>query len=120
MKKYILLCAILAISGCASNKTEKISPKEAKSMMNEESIILDVRELDEYQSGHIPNAIQLSVNDIEAIAEQVLPDKQQVILIYCRSGNRSANAAKILTKLNYEQVYDFGGISDWPYEIIKD
>lgn len=97
----------------------KNNSRRSTAMMNEEAIILDVREADEYESGHIPNAIQLSVNELEAKAIEVLSDKQQVILIYCRSGNRSAQASKILNKLNYEQVYDFGGINDWPYEIEK-
>lgn len=119
MNKYFLLCMIVGLCGCSNKQSEKITVEEARSMMNEEAIILDVREADEYESGHIPNAIQLSVNELEAKAIEVLSDKQQVILIYCRSGNRSAQASKILNKLNYEQVYDFGGINDWPYEIEK-
>jgi len=105
-----------------SNKTEykKISSEEAKKIIaNEEVIILDVRTKDEYDSGHIENAVLLPVADIDTKAFGVFTNKDDKILVYCRSGNRSATASKLLIKMGYTEVYDFGGINDWPYEIVK-
>lgn len=87
--------------------------------MDEESgyIILDVRRQDEFDSGHIPGAVLLpneSISATESIPS--LPDKDQKILIYCRSGNRSKQAAEKLVGLGYTNIYEFGGINDWPYE----
>lgn len=99
---------------------KKISAKEAKSIIdNEDVIILDVRTQEEYNGGHIENAILLPVAEIDNKAEEVLPDKDAKILVYCRSGNRSATATKNLIKMGYTNVFDFGGIIDWPYEIVK-
>lgn len=99
----------------------KISAKDAKTVMDSEEniVILDVREQYEFDAGHIPNATLLPVGDIAAKAAQVLPDKNQKILVYCRSGNRSRTAANTLVKLGYTQIYDFGGIIDWPYDVVK-
>jgi phage shock protein E len=99
----------------------KITAAEAKTVMDTEQnvIILDVREQSEYDSGHIPNATLLPVGDIAAKAAEALPDKDQKILVYCRSGNRSKTAANELVALGYTQVYDFGGIIDWPYDVVK-
>lgn len=80
-------------------------------------IILDVRTQEEYDEGHIPGAIQISHEEIEARAEQVLTDKDQLILVYCRSGRRSKIAAEALAELGYTNIREFGGIIDWPYEI---
>lgn len=108
-----------------NNKTQetvykKISAQDAKAIIdNEDVIILDVRTQGEYDSGHIENAVLLPVNEIPSKAEGVLTDKDAKILVYCRSGNRSATAAKDLIKMGYTNVYDFGGIIDWPYEIVK-
>ena len=88
-------------------------------MMDRESdyIILDVRTLEEYVQGHIPNAILIPDYDIEEKAEEVLKDKNQLILVYCRSGRRSKLASEKLVQLGYTNIYEFGGIIDWPYEI---
>ncbi len=97
----------------------KISPKDAKEIMdNEESIVLDVRTKDEYDQGHIEGAVLLPVDEISSKAEEVLKDKKAKILVYCRSGNRSATSEYTLIKMGYENVLDFGGIIDWPYEIV--
>lgn len=99
----------------------KITAAEAKTVIDtqENVIILDVREQSEYDSGHIPNATLLPLGSITAKAAEALPDKDQTILVYCRSGNRSRTAANELVSLGYTQVYDFGGIIDWPYDIVK-
>lgn len=98
-----------------------ITAEQAKKMMEEESdyIILDVRTQEEYAQGHIPNAILIPDYEIEEKAETVLKDKNQLILVYCRSGRRSKLASEILVKLGYTNIYEFGGIIDWPYEIVQ-
>ena len=126
MKKMILLLAmLLTLGGCGENVQEsaagyqQISVEEAKRMMDEleDEILLDVREEDEYEEKHIPNAILFPVGMIdEETAEGVIPEKDSVVLIYCRSGNRSKTASNTLAELGYTQVYEFGGIKDWPYE----
>lgn len=100
---------------------KQISPEEAKSIMDSEDkyIILDVREQDEYDSGHIPGAILIPYTDIESKAEEILPDKDMQILVYCRSGRRSKIAAETLSELGYTNIKEFGGIIDWNYEVEK-
>ena len=100
---------------------EQITPQEAKNIMDsgEEHIILDVREQDEYDEGHIPKAILIPYTEIEKQAKEILSDKDTLILIYCRSGRRSKIASESLTKLGYTNVKEFGGIIDWPYEVEK-
>jgi len=97
---------------------QKISAEEAYGMLKGEGgvILLDVRTPEEYEAAHIPAALLLPVDELPARAEETLPDKDAPILIYCRSGVRSANAANILISLGYANVYDIGGIIDWPYE----
>ena len=92
--------------------------KEAKEMMDtQEVIILDVREQDEYDSGHIPGAVLLPVGTIdEDTAAEVIPEKDSTVLVYCRSGNRSKTASSALAELGYTHIYEFGGINTWPYE----
>ena len=96
-----------------------ISAAEAKEMMSGDYVLLDVRTAAEFNSGHIPGAILIPDNEIAARAENELPDKDALTLIYCRSGRRSALAAKELAKQGYTNIYDFGGIVNWPYEIVK-
>ena len=98
---------------------EQITAEEAKRIMDsvEEHIILDTREQDEFDEGHIPGAILIPYTEIENKAEEMLPDKDQLILIYCRSGRRSKIASESLVKLGYTNVKEFGGIIDWPYEV---
>ena len=100
---------------------EQITPEEAKKIMDsgEEHIILDTREQDEYDEGHIPGAILIPYTEIENKAEEMLPDKEAQILVYCRSGRRSKIAAESLAKLGYTNIKEFGGIIDWPYEVEK-
>ena len=99
----------------------EITPQEAKKIMDsqEEHIILDVREQEEYDSGHIPGAILIPYTEIENKAKEMLPDKDAQILVYCRSGRRSKIAAKSLLKLGYTNVKEFGGIIDWKGELEK-
>ena len=110
--------------GCSDGGSatyEQISGAEAKALMDSESgyIIIDARTQEEYDEGHIPGAILIPEYEIAARAENELPDKNQLILVYCRSGRRSKIAAEKLVKLGYTNVKEFGGIIDWEYEIVK-
>ena len=98
---------------------KKITPDEAKELMNGSSIILDVRTQEEFAAGHIEGAILIPNTSIAKDAPQMLADKDALILVYCRSGRRSALAANELIAMGYTKVYDFGGIIDWPYDIVK-
>ena len=110
--------------GCSDSGSatyEQISGAEAKALMDSESgyIIIDARTQEEYDQGHIPGAILIPEYEIADRAEKELPDKDQLILVYCRSGRRSKIAAEELVKLGYTNVKEFGGIIDWEYEIVK-
>ena len=127
MKKLIfLLLAVMLLTACGQDKENdqgavyvNITAEEAKKIMDSEEgyIILDVRTREEYDEGHIPGAIQISHEEIAEKAEEVLPDKDQLILVYCRSGRRSEIAAEALVELGYTNIKEFGGIIHWPYEI---
>ena len=127
MKKLIfLLLAVMMLTACGQAKENdqgavyvNITAEEAKEIMDTEEgyIILDVRAQDEYDEGHIPGAIVIPHTQIEAEAENVLTDKDQLILVYCRSGRRSKIAAEALVQLGYTNIKEFGGILDWPYEV---
>ena len=127
MKKLIfLLLAVMMLTACGQDKENdqgavyvNITAEEAKQIMDSEEgyIILDVRTQEEYDEGHIPGAIVISHEEIEEKAEQVLTDKDQLILVYCRSGRRSKIAAEALAELGYTNIKEFGGIIDWPYEV---
>ena len=108
------------MSACTSESSyHKISAQEAKEMMeSQDVIIVDVRTQEEYNEGYIENAI-LIPNESISEAPRELPDKDAIILVYCRSGNRSKQAADKLVALGYTNIYDFGGIIDWPYEIVE-
>lgn len=120
----VLLMALLVLSGCGGGAAEaqpsyqQISQQEAKEMMDsQEVILLDVREQEEYDQSHIPGAVLLPVGTIsEETAGAVIPDQEDTVLVYCRSGNRSKTAAAALAQLGYTNVYEFGGINTWPYE----
>ena len=118
----ILLLSLMLLAGCGKSTTsgsyQQITQEAAKEMMDtQEVIILDVREQDEYDSGHIPGAVLLPVGTIdENTAAQVIPEKDSTVLVYCRSGNRSKTASSALTDLGYTNIYEFGGINTWPYE----
>ena len=98
---------------------ECITQEQAKKLMEEEEcIVLDVREQYEFEQGHIANALLLPYTEIPEKAEDMLPDKDALILVYCRSGRRSKIGAQSLADLGYTNVKEFGGILDWPYEIV--
>lgn len=121
MKKLgIILIGVLLMSACTSESSyHKISAQEAKEMMqSQDVIIVDVRTQAEYNEGYIENAI-LIPNESISEAPRELPDKDAIILVYCRSGKRSKEASDKLVSLGYTNIYDFGGIIDWPYEIVE-
>ncbi|MEG0179455.1 MAG: rhodanese-like domain-containing protein [Oscillospiraceae bacterium] len=115
------LAVLIMLTGCNGGNTviKTISSDDAKAMMDTRTdiTIIDVREQNEYDSGHIKNAILLPLGSIEQEAKKTLPDKASTVLLYCRTGRRSASAAKKLEALGYTDIYDFGGITDWQYEI---
>lgn len=86
---------------------------------NEDVVIIDVRSKNEYNTGYIENAINIPVDSIQYKIGNIVPDKDKKILLYCRSGARAQEAAKKLASLGYSNVYSFGGIVDWPYEIVN-
>ena len=129
MKRTIcmLLLLTLVLSGCAARRSgeqsyRQITMQEAVDMMEREEnyIILDVRTEQEYQSGHIPGAILLPNESIGAEQPSQLPDRDQLILVYCRSGNRSKQASDKLARLGYTNIVEFGGINSWPGEVVTD
>ena len=127
MKKLVfLLLAVMMLTACTpTNENDlevtymNITAEEAKQIMDTEEgyIILDVREQDEYDAGHFPEAILIPYTQIGEKANEMLPDKDQLILVYCRSGRRSKIAAEALVELGYTNIKEFGGILDWPYEV---
>ena len=138
--RQIFLFAALAtslalLSGCTLSKTkadtaedmtgkaayQKISTEDAYEMMvSQEVVIVDVRTPEEYDGGHIPNAILVPNESIGDDMPEALPDKEATLLIYCRSGRRSKEDSEKLLKLGYKSIYEFGGIIDWPYELVKE
>ena len=125
-KRIFLLLAVMILTACGQDKENNqgavyvnITAEEAKQIMDSEEgyIILDVRTQEEYDQGHIPGAIMISHEEIAEKAEGVLTDKEQLILVYCRSGRRSKIAAEALVELGYTNIKEFGGIIDWPYEV---
>ena len=126
MKLIFLLLAVMLLTACGQDKENNqgaaylnITAEEAKQIMDSEEgyIILDVRTQEEYNQGHIPGAIVISHEEIAEKAEEVLTDKNQLILVYCRSGRRSKITAEALVELGYTNIKEFGGIIDWPYEV---
>ncbi len=129
MKKLIpILLSALMFTGCAgtnnnqTNTYRQISMEEAVAMMAQETgyIILDVRRSDEFATGHIPGAINVVNESIGTDEILELPDKNQLIMVYCRSGRRSKEASEKLVKLGYTNIVEFGGILDWKGEIVTD
>ena len=127
MKKLVfLLLAVMLLTACGQAKENdqgavyvNITAEEAKQIMDSEEgyIILDVRTQEEYDQGHIPGAILIPDTEVKEKAGEVLTDKDQLILVYCRSGRRSKLAAEALVELGYTNIKEFGGIIDWPYEV---
>ena len=132
MKKgfCLLLAGVLGILlwACVDTKDNKeaeymnITAEEAKKIMDTESeyVVLDVRTEEEFAQGHIPGAMLIPDYAIREEADKALPDKDALILVYCRSGRRSKNAAQILAELGYTNIREFGGILDWPYETVTE
>ena len=134
---FALMLSLLTLSACAAPAAaaatpaptataaveyKKISAADAKARMDsgDTIIILDVRTQEEYDAGHIPGAILVPNETIVDKQPELLPDLDAEILVYCRSGNRSAQAAKKLIAIGYTNVVDFGGIIDWPYDVVTD
>ena len=127
----IALTAVLILTGCGSSADDKtvgdkktyrqVSPEEAAAMMEEETdyIILDVRTQEEYEASHIPGAICIPNETIGTDDIPELPDKDQLILVYCRSGNRSKQASEKLAKQGYTNIVEFGGINSWTGETVS-
>ena len=135
MRQILLFAALAAslalLSGCTLSKTKKDAPgkaayhklsaEEAYEMMtSQEVVVVDVRTREEYDGGHIENAVLVPNESIGSEMPEALPDKEATLLIYCRSGRRSKDAAQKLLELGYQNVYDFGGVIDWPYELVKE
>jgi len=127
VKKLILIfLAMMLLTACGQDKENdqgavyvNITAEQAKKIMDsqENYIILDTRTQEEYEENRIPGAILIPHDEITEKAEAKLPDKDQLILVYCRSGRRSKLAAEALVKLGYTNIKEFGGIIDWPYEV---
>lgn len=128
MKKYIpLLLPVVLLTGCSLSSAEKygfrqVKPKDAMIQMEEESdyVILDVRRPDEFQEGHIVGAINIPNETIGKESIQELPNKNQLIFVYCRSGVRSKQASQKLAAQGYTNIVEFGGILDWPGETVSE
>jgi len=123
----LLLASVLVLTGCISpkasaNSYRQVGMQDAIELMASETgyIILDVRTAAEYESGHIPSAICIPNETIGTAEIPELPDKEQLIFLYCRSGNRSKQAAGKLAKLGYTNIVEFGGINAWPGEIVTE
>ena len=126
MKKLVAIALVLLVlTGCKGeekmNMYEQISQEEAKRIMDTETdyVLLDTRTDEEFAEGHIEGAIMIPEYEIADKAETLIPDKDKLILVYCRSGRRSKIASMILVELGYTNVKEFGGIIDWQYEIVK-
>ena len=128
MKKWIpMILSALLLTGCGASAQDnlgyrQITMEEAAKRMEQEpaAIILDGRRPDEYQAGHIPGAINIPNETIGREELPQLPDKDQTILVYCRSGNRSKQASEKLAALGYTQVLEFGGILDWTGQVVTE
>ena len=118
----MLFPLLIGCNGNTKNAYEQISPAEAKALMDSEDgyIILDVRTPKEFAAGHIAGAILIPDYEIREKAESILTDKDQLILVYCRSGRRSKNAANELATLGYTNIKEFGGINDWKYGTVTE
>ena len=114
-----ILAICLLIAGCGGNGVKHLTHDEAQAMMasNPNAIIVDVRKQDEYDKKHIPNALLVPIEDLKAGDFSKLPDKNATLLVYCWTGRRAEDSAKILADNGYKNVYDFGGLIDWTGEV---
>jgi rhodanese-related sulfurtransferase len=118
------MLAAVVLAGCdvagPAGFNARIGQQQAMEIMagDDYVIILDVRTLDEFNTGHIPDAVSLPVDEIEGAVVHMIPNRGEIILVYCRSGARSVEAATILADLGYYNVFDFGGIIDWTGEVV--
>ena len=134
MRRFLALALILVLclTGCNAGISKEsattvmtgykqISQDEAKEMMARDDghIIVDVRRQDEYDAGHIPGAILIPNESFDQTSPNELPDLDQIILVYCRSGRRSKEASEKLAKMGYTKIYEFGGIITWNGETVK-
>lgn len=123
MKFFRNAAAALLLAGCAGSSAgyENISAEQAMNIMKSDAdcVIVDVRTKEEYDEGHIRNALLIPVSQIEQGARDQLQDREQTVLVYCRSGARASTACSRLVKMGYQHVYNFGGIIDWPYEVVR-
>ena len=117
----LTMFGLTACGGDKNNSYEQITPEQAKTIMDTEKdyVIIDARTEEEFAEGHIENAILIPEYEIKDRAQKEVSDKEQLILVYCRSGRRSKIASEELVKLGYTNVKEFGGIIDWPYETVK-
>ena len=143
--RWMLFAALLLLTGCAERTATEpmtttepqaaepkavaeeatvrlITAEEGKAIMDAETgyILLDVRSEEEYREAHIPGAVVIPDGELAARAQKELPDKEQKILVYCRSGRRSAASAQALLEMGYTNVFDMGGIINWPYETVSE
>lgn len=120
----LISLSLFGICACGGKNTsgyEQITQQQAKNIMDNQKdyIIIDARTKEEFAEGHIKDAVLIPEYEISNRAEKELPNKNALILVYCRSGRRSKIASEELVKLGYTNVKEFGGIIDWPYEIVK-
>ncbi|MFA6937576.1 MAG: rhodanese-like domain-containing protein [Treponema sp.] len=125
MKMNVFLASAVLLASCAmsagAENAKKITAEQGKKMVGgkEKIVLVDVRRLDEYEAGHIASAILIPNESISNKKPVELPDLNAKIIVYCRSGRRSANAAEKLVAMGYANVFDMGGIIDWPYGVVK-
>ena len=122
---FLIITSLTAVfAGCSDKEGgyQSVSAQEAKKLMDESEgyIILDVRTKEEFDSGHIKGATLIPDDQIGKLAEIMLRDKDQLIFVYCRSGRRSKNASAELASMGYSNIIEFGGIIEWPYEVVTD
>jgi phage shock protein E len=120
IKKSLIMTMmiVLLLAGCTSSSYKKITAQQGREMLQSDSsvILLDVRTVEENKEMRIPNSLLIPLDTLKARAEVLMSDKNATIIVYCRSGNRSKEAADILIELGFKNVLDMGGIIDWPYE----